>query len=94
MSNIGRRLGNLERLWSRPAEPTGPPCDPSRLTADETEELQRLGAVLQAVDVGPIPLDRRTDLRVRLDTLTDGQLARLEWLQRKACETPAAREDR
>lgn len=92
MSNIDRRLDKLETLYQRPAEPTGPPCDPSRLTAGEQAELQYLTEVLAAVDVGPIPLDHRSDIRRRLDVLTDDQLATLERLQHTACGAPAATE--
>ena len=89
MSDHGRRLDRLEVIWGRPVEPTGPPCDMSRLTPDELGELEELDAAMRAVDVPP-GLDRRSDVRVRLDALSDEELARLEWLQGKACSAPVS----
>ncbi|MDP9355699.1 MAG: hypothetical protein M3R02_10550 [Chloroflexota bacterium] len=81
--NHGKRLTTLEIRYQRlPARPA-PPFDPSRLTDDERAELGQIYADMQAVDVGPVPLGRRTETRARLDTLTDDQLARLETLQSK-----------
>ncbi len=84
MSNYGKRLAALEIRYQWPPERDRVTLfDPSRLTDDERAELGRIYADMQAVDVGPVPLGRRTETRARLDTLTDDQLARLETLQRK-----------
>ncbi len=84
MSDYGKRLTRLEIVYRRPKDPGKvTPFDPSLLTDDETTELGEIYASMQAVDVGPVPLGRRADIRARLDTLTDEQLERLETLQRK-----------
>ncbi|MDP9473331.1 MAG: hypothetical protein M3Q71_22155 [Chloroflexota bacterium] len=84
MSNHGKRLAALAAIYQRPAEPADvTPFDPSLLTDEETTELGEIYADMQTFDVGSVRLDRRADIRARLDTLTDEQLERLETLQRK-----------
>ncbi len=81
--NHEKRLRDLETIYQRPPARPAPPFDPSLLTDDETTELGEIYVSMQAVDVGPVPLNRPADIRARLDTLTDEQLERLETLQRK-----------
>ncbi len=87
--NHGKRLAALEIRYQRPPAQTAPPFDPSRLTDDETAELADIFGVMRAVDVGPVPLGRRTETRARLDALTDEHLDRLEALQRTGWGLPA-----
>ncbi len=89
MTNHGGRLNSLERIYQRPPAQAAPPFDPSRLTDDETAERADILGAMRAVDVGPVPLDHRRDLRARLDALTDEHLDRLEALQRKGWGLPA-----
>lgn len=86
MSDINRRLNGLEKLWPKPAprahrEPVR--VDWDQLTEEERHAYADIRAAMTAVDLGPVRLDERAEIRARLDALTDDQLARLEALQEK-----------
>ena len=84
--NHERRLQNLETIWPPPAprahrEPVR--FDWNQLTEPERDDYADLRAALRAVDLGPVRLDERSEIRARLDALTDDQLTTLERLQAK-----------
>ncbi len=82
MSGYEKRLRGLEAIWPLPAPPTQ--RDRARwdwLTEEELEAYAEIRAAMSAVDVAPARLDERTEIRMRLDGLTDDQLERLEALQ-------------
>ncbi|MDP9471973.1 MAG: hypothetical protein M3Q71_15130 [Chloroflexota bacterium] len=81
--NHERRLRDLETIYQRPAAPMTRQFDPTRLTAEERADLERLREALEVVDVGPVRLDPRSDRRARLGALTDEQFERLRRLLRK-----------
>ncbi len=86
MSDLNRRLSGLEKLWPKPApralrEPVRVNWD--QLTEQEHRDYAEIRAAMTAVDVGPVRLDERAEIRARLDTLTDDQLTALERLQEK-----------
>ncbi len=88
MSDINRRLNELETIWPQPAPRV--PREPVRFDWDALTEQERhayadIQAALTAVDLGPVRLDERAEIRARLDALTDDQLTTLERLQEKIC---------
>lgn len=94
MTDHSKRLARLEAACQGPTGPTLPPFDPDRLTVEDRAELDDLRALLARVDVGPGPLDRRTDIRARLAALTDEELHRSGVLLRKGFGQERAEHDR
>ncbi len=83
--NHERRLAALEIRYQRRPERSAPPFDPSRLTTEETAELEHLLAVMR--DAG---LHRREQLTV----LADEQLHRCEILHLKGWGMDTAKVER
>ncbi|MDP9355552.1 MAG: hypothetical protein M3R02_09785 [Chloroflexota bacterium] len=79
MSNYERRLSGLEKIWPTPALPATPAPTPdwSQLSEADRADWEEINAAWLAIDLGPVRLDERAEIRARLDGLSDDHVDRL-----------------